>query len=520
MVNQIGRRDFMRSIAAWGAGVLPAGRIMAQSRDARSPAGVVTVRDGRIAGSREANGTRVWRGIPYASPPVGPLRGRAPQPATAWSGIRDATAFGSEAIQQSLEPNTGPMKGSEDCLYLNVWGPEQPSSTPRPTIVWIHGGGFVFGAGSEESYHGDGYAERGDVVFVTFNYRLNGFGYLRTSRDPGSANLGLLDQIAALRWVRDNIAAFGGDPGNVTVMGESAGGMSIGCLLGAPAARGLFHRAIIQSGGARPVYLPNEPRQVMALALREAGLRPGDDERLLALPASDLHRIFNALAVASNTALLGGEAFHPAVDGVVLPQHPLRALAPVPAMIGHCENEGVTFANVTTLVEGLPRKVRSLVGVERWAELTATYASTPRPQRDPTTDLFSDMFTGIPSLRLADRLVAAGAPVWSYRFDYPRASAIGAAHASDIPFTFGEPNGAPLPVDWTAEARAVSDRMRDSFIAFARTGSPQAAALPRWPRHDPAGLHYLRFDVEPSLASDFIGVARRSAWKSVPVDAV
>lgn len=519
-MNRIGRRNFMKLMAAMGAVVLPGGRAIAQALDARSPADVITVRDGRIAGTREANGTRVWRGIPYARPPVGSLRGRAPQEATAWSGIRDATAFGSEAIQQSLGPNPGPMKGSEDCLYVNVWAPERPASAPRAVIVWIHGGGFVFGAGSEASYHGDGYAERGDVVFVTFNYRLNGFGYLQTSRDPGSANLGLLDQIAALRWVRDNIAAFGGDPDNVTVMGESAGGMSIGCLLGAPASRGLFHRAIIQSGGARPVFLPDEPRQVMSLALREAGLRPGEDEKLLALPASDLHRVFNALAAASNSALLGGEAFHPAVDGVVLPKHPLLALAPVPTLIGHCENEGVTFAKVTTLTEGLPKKVRSLVGAARWEALTAAYTGTPRPQRDPTVDLFSDMFTGIPSLRLADGLVTAGAPVWSYRFDYEKASPNGAAHASDIAFTFGQPKGVPFPVDWTAEARAVSNLMRDSFIAFAKTGSPQTAALPQWPRHDPDGLHYLRFDVKPSVARDVIGAARRAAWKPVPVNAV
>lgn len=189
-------------------------------------------------------------------------------------------------------------------------------------------------------------------------------------------------------------------------------------------------------------------------------------------------------------------------------------------MIGHCENEGVTFANVATLIEGLPKKVRSLVGVERWEALTAAYASTPRPHRDPTIDLFSDTFTGIPSLRLANGLVAISAPVWFYRFDNEKASPIGAAHASDIAFTFGKSNGTPFPVDWTPEAKAVSDRMRDSFVAFARTGSPQTAALPRWPRHDPAGLHYLRFDVKPSVDSDFIGAARRSVWKPVPVSAV
>lgn len=481
---------------------------------------IVTIRSGRLSGTRGSNGTRVWRGIPYAQPPVGELRGRAPRASVSWTETRSATTFGSEAVQQGLGPIPAQVAGSEDCLYINVWAPEQPSEKARPVLVWIHGGGFVFGAGSEPIYDGEDYAARGDIVFVSFNYRLNGFGFLATSHQDGAANLGLLDQIAALRWVQDNIAAFGGDPANVTVMGESAGAMSIGCLLGAPMARGLFARAIIQSGGARPVFSQTDARKVTELALAKAGLQPDDDAKLMALPVEELKRIFKLMGDESNTALLGGEPFRPAIDGYVLPTHPLQNLAPVPTLIGHCENEGLTFAGVKNLLEGLPKRVRSLAGDARWEALTAAYAASARPQRDPMMDLFSDCFTGIPSLRLADGLAAVDAPVWSYRFDYQKASPIGAAHATDIAFTFGKAQGAPLPVEWTPEAQALSHHMRDSFIAFVRTGDPQTRDLPIWPRHDAKSLAYLRFDATPEISADYIGAARRQAWRDVPIEAV
>lgn len=511
----IGRRQVLGSMAATATVAIVGAPALAATTDT-----MVVTRSGWVRGAQELNGARVWRGLPFARPPIGPLRGRAPQLVEPWTGVRDATRFGSMAVQQALGPNAPPEPGSEDCLYLNVWAPASRSARPRPVLVWIHGGGFVLGSGSDPIYNGADYAQRGDLVFVTLNYRLGGFGFLATDRDPGSANLGLLDQVAALRWIRDNIAAFGGDPANVTVMGESAGGMSIGCLLGAPAARELFARAIIQSGGARPVFPAGQARQVTALALAEAGLRRGEDERLLKLSVDDLRRVFSALSAKAASPLLGGEPFHPAIDGVVLPRHPLLSLAPVPTMIGHCENEGATFEEFKPLYDGLPMKVRSLVGEARWSALTATYRDHPRPGRDPRTDLFSDCFTGIPSLRLADALAAAGTPVWSYRFDYQKASPIGAAHAADVAFTFGTPRGAPFPVEWTEEARTLSDRMRDSFIAFTRTGDPQTRDLPAWPRHDPHDLTFLRFDARCTVGHDFIGGARRAAWKDVPVEAV
>lgn len=513
----IGRRQMIASLGSFGAMALAG--FPAKSSSSEDSL-VVALKDGRVAGTREANGTRVWRGIPFARPPIGAARGRAPQPVEPWSTVKNTTAFGSPAVQQALGPFPAPTTGTEDCLYLNVWAPEQPSDKPRPVLVWIHGGGFVFGAASEPIYHGDGYAAWGDLIFVSFNYRLSGFGFLATTLDSGSANLALLDQIAALRWIRDNIAAFGGDPTAVTIMGESAGGMSVGCLLGTPAARGLFARAIVQSGGARPVYPVGEARQVTALVLAEAGLQPGDDEKLMKLPADELQRLFSAVAAKSDTALLGGEPFHPAIDGAVLQKHPLRTLATVPTLVGHCENEALTFSSMAALLEGLPAKVHALAGEKLWAGLTEAYEQNARPQRDPSLDLFSDCFTGVPSLRLSDELTKVGAPVWNYRFDYAKASPIGAAHGTDVAFTFGKAQGAPFPVEWTAEAQALSQLMTDSIIAFVRTGNPQTSALPEWPKHDPSQLAYMGFDVQPAIGFDYVGAERRAAWASVPIEAV
>lgn len=520
-MGQISRREVITR-SAGAAAALMLGRPFMAEASTVAASEPVTIGNGMLVGTREPNGTRVWRGIPYAQPPVGKLRGRAPQPVADWAGKREAIGFGPMAIQQPIGGGDAQMpEGSEDCLYLNVWAPESDSDTPRPVLVWIHGGGYVLGSGSDPLSVGDDYAARGDLIYVTLNYRLHGFGFLQTAREKGSANMALLDQIAALRWIQENIAAFGGDPAQVTVMGESAGAMAISTLMGAPLARGLFSRAILQSGGARPIYSQEDAQQVTALLLQEAGLEPGEDEALLDLPLEELKRVFLAIASNANTPLLGGEPYHPALDDTVLPKHPLDNLAPVSALIGHCENEAMTFARMASLIEGFPKKIRSKIGDALWQGLEETYAATARPERDPGLDLFSDCFTGIPSLRLANGLKALGASVWSYRFDYQNASVIGAAHATDLGFTFGKPGHAPIPhAEWDEEARRLSDQMRDAFIAFVRTGDPQTEALPQWPEHDAEGLAYLSFDAEPVVRSDFVGAARRAAWGDIPMDVV
>ncbi|WP_455924891.1 carboxylesterase/lipase family protein [Pseudomonas putida] len=480
----------------------------------------IKVAQGVLLGQRQPDGTRTWKGVPFAHPPVGELRFKAPQPLQAWHAPLKAEAYGPWAVQQPYPPVAQDKpKGEEDCLYLNIWAPAEAASRPRPVMVWIHGGAFVLGSGGDPRFDGSDYAQRGDLLFVTVNYRMGGFGYLQVHDEPGAANLGLQDQIAALRWVRDNIAAFGGDPTNVTVMGESAGAMSIGCLLGAPAAKDLFKRAIIQSGGARPLFQANETAQVLHQVLQAGAVTTA---QLQYMPVADLNNLFIKVASQSNTPLLGGEAYHPAVDGSLLPHHPLEGLTPVPTLIGHCRDESGLFVagKAVNLLEGLPARVRAKVGEAAWQQVVQTYQATTAAGGDWQRELFSDIFVGVPALRLADRLSAAGAPVWTYRFDYAQAGPYGPCHGSDIPYTFGLGQPGKGRGSFTAAEQALSQQMRDCFIAFAHTGDPQTKALPAWPRHDAQALDYLRFDTPLSLGRDYLGAERRAVWQAVPIAAL
>jgi para-nitrobenzyl esterase len=259
--------------------------------ETKSP--VVRLRAGRIVGVR-VEGACVFRGVPYAQPPVGPRRFRPPVECEPWDGVRDARDFGPIAHQfpTDLEEMQGRMDlaQSEDCLTLNIWTPE-PDGERRPVMVWIHGGAYLNGTGAAEWFDGTSFATRHNVVLVTINYRLAVFGYLHLAglspQEVGSGNSGLLDQIAALRWVADNIASFGGDPGNVTVFGESAGAMSVGVILGTPQAAGLFHRAILQSGAASSVTTADDATAVTVAVMTALGLTPEQKgvTRLRELPA-------------------------------------------------------------------------------------------------------------------------------------------------------------------------------------------------------------------------------------------
>lgn len=472
----------------------------------------VKTQQGEVEGIQDG-AAHVWRGIPFAQPPVGPLRGVSPRPPEAWHGIRSAASFGPRSVQQFSWDTSQPE--SEDCLYLNIWSPAAESDTLRPVLVWIHGGGFVIGSGSDTQFDGVGYATRGDLVYVTINYRLGGFGYLRNDRDPASANLGVLDQIAALQWIQDNIAAFGGDPQNVTLMGESAGGMSISVLLGTPRAAGLFHKAIVQSGGVKPVFAPDEPAHVVKRMLDTAGVE--NVEALMSLSTDAFNAACQLVALIEDDPILGGMPFHPAIDGLVLPVHPLDNLRRIPTLVGTCADEIGLFEvfDNKPLINGMPVRMRHYGGEAWWQALTDTYQATAGGGRWKS-ELLGDGFIGIPSLRLANALAAGSTDVWVYRFDYAGASEIGATHGADVSFTFNSPSAPPLPVEWNATAQRLAAQMQDAFIAFARSGSPQTADLPEWPMHTPDGLDYMVFDAECRIERDSIGAERRAAWASVP----
>lgn len=447
----------------------------------------IVTQQGTLRGA-VVNGARVWKGIPYARPPVGDLRFRAPQPAEAWEGVRDALAFG-PICPQPAPPETSlfgsnAVEMSEDCLHLNVWAPE-PSGSALPVMVWIHGGAFVSGASSLPLYDGTQLALRGDCVVVSLNYRLGALGFLHVSPlgEGFDSNTGLLDQVCALEWVRANIAAFGGDPDAVTLFGESAGAMSIAALLAMPAARGLFHRAVLQSGAAQSMPAA-QAESISAGFLRRLGVDGGNLERLKTLGAEEL------LAAA---AQMGSEAesagvtlpFQPAVEPGTLPVEPLQAVAEgsaagIPLIVGTNRDEGVFFFHDESQVmapEALIDTLRAMTGQEDVTEWLKEYPPTLAGQADMMTDLYFWRS----ALAFAEAQ-SRHAPVWMYRFDWtlPGHPFFGAAmHAVEIPFVFG--NLVLLPrmgVRLEPVMQNLSDAMREAWQGFAKAGDPSTGALP------------------------------------------
>ncbi|HEU4729613.1 MAG TPA: carboxylesterase/lipase family protein [Kofleriaceae bacterium] len=486
---------------------------------------VVETKSGKVRGFVRGE-VAIWRGIPYAAPPVGPLRFRPPEPPVAWAGERDATEFGDVAIQ-SRDPRTLTISGipqkavaSEDCLVLNVFAPAERGDGKLPVMVWIHGGAFIMGAGSIALYDGGSFAKQG-IVVVTINYRLGlpGFLYLGDLL-PGRAqgNYGLLDQIAALRWVRDNIAAFGGDPGSVTLMGESAGAISIGTLLGMPAARGLFHRAILQSGA--PELNPpsrDDAARVARMVLAELGASAEQLAELLAeLP---IDRVL--AAQERHTAAHGLGGVSPCIDGATVPVPPIEAIRAgsadgVPLLLGSNRDEWTLFevflgeASVEAFKEPLRRRYGAALDplVEAYRD-----RRPDRSLRRAWVDLVGDLAFGIPVIRLADAQ-AARAPVYAYRFDWESTGVggrLGATHALELPFVWNRldvPMAPALLGDSIAGAQALATTLHLSWAAFIKTGDPNGAGLPAWPRYNLERRPTLLLDREPRVAEDPAGKVR------------
>jgi para-nitrobenzyl esterase len=467
---------------------------------------------GKLEG-REEGGLQVFRGIPYAEPPVGARRFGAPEPVSPWAGVRKALEFGASAPQQTMIlPLPGMSVGAmdEDCLSLNVYTPAADAER-RPVMVWIHGGGFAIGSGSQPIYDGAPLARRGDVVVVTINYRLGplGFLYLKDlcpDLDGAVGNAGIRDQVAALEWVRDDIAAFGGDPENVTIFGESAGGMSVGTLLGMPSARGLFARAIPQSGAAHNVHSRETATNVAAHFLEELGLSPSDAPGKLREVPPDKLLDSHQQTILKLGAIVGGLPFQPLVDEESLPEPPLAAIragcaADVALLIGTTRDEwklfGILDGRIRKLDEArlVRRLSRQLPGTDVEA-LVETYRSTRegRASSEPY-ELFcaieTDRIFRIPAIRLAEAQPAHQPATFFYQFTWESPSlggALGACHAIDLPFVFGvlDKEGAELFAGGGPEAHRLSERAMDAWIGFARSGNPGHAGLPggRWEVYD------------------------------------
>ncbi|MFD2329239.1 carboxylesterase/lipase family protein [Cohnella sp. GCM10020058] len=445
---------------------------------------------GWLEGQAE-NGARSWKGIPYARPPAGERRFAAPERAAAWEGVRPAKAFGPPCLQPGgpaekygLSADTPPA--SEDCLYLNIWAPAKRTKKPLPVMFWIHGGAFVTGTGADSACDGASLARQG-VIAVTVNYRLGPFGFLHLAPlgEGFVSNAGLLDQIAALSWIRSEIAAFGGDPAQVTVFGESAGAMSIAAMLAMPDAKGLFARAILQSGAAQT--LPAEQaEQVTAGILLLLGIERSDAHLLKELPASTIMQA----AEEMGRMLGGGPAmlFQPVVEAATLPVEPLEAIRSgaaggVALLVGTNRDEGEYFirpGSAPVPLEGAIRGVELMTDIADAASLVRSYPHTAQGQ----ADIMTDLFFWRAALRLA-HAQTGHAPVWMYRFDWTSAvhpSLARAVHMREIVFVFGNLQvlerqlGATLGPD----ARRLTLEMQAAWLAFAKTGSPDTAKL-AWP---------------------------------------
>ncbi len=463
---------------------------------------------GVLRGRATADGGAEFRGIPYAAPPMGDRRFLAPAPIDPWDGERDATEFGTASVQLTGGPMThvfgaGHLPVGEDCLTLNVWTPGLDDAR-RPVLVWIHGGAFRMGTGGAPMYDGTRISRAGDLVVVSLNYRLGLLGF--SSADaPGDANCGLLDQVAALRWVQREIATFGGDPDHVTVFGESAGAKSVECLLAMPSAKGLFHRAILQSTYTTVLDAGPAARRAEAIAEKLGA----DDVTGLRTAALDALATAEAeVLLAEGAAPAGSGGNGPVIDPASLPTAPIDAVAAgaaadIPLLVGTTLDEFHLFASMGMNPAGadpddaaLAAHIATLLGTAAddpkvGAAVDAYRAARTEQGRDASNanlaiDAMTDRLFRQHSVRLAGAASRHG-EVYTYLFTRPSPAlggVLGACHGIEIPYVFGNLESSKAFVGDDEATRQLSDAVQDAWIAFARGGAPDTDQLGPWPRYD------------------------------------
>ena len=517
------------------------------SLSARDDAPVVATEAGQVVGYVH-NGINTFKGIPYAESTEGTNRFMPPVKRKSWSGIRSSRQYGPVAPQ-------GPRAGwandeeafmfswddgiqGEDCLRINIWTPAVNDTGKRPVMVWLHGGGFAAGSGQElKSYDGENLSRRGDVVVVSINHRLNVLGYLDLSaygdRFAASPNVGMLDIVAALEWVRDNIAAFGGDANCVTVFGQSGGGGKVSLLMGMPAAKGLFHRAIVESGSMVRAANQERSRQLADLVLSELGLSASPIQDIQALSYSSLLQAATKVLREHNPPPKGGIpnfrrmaemlGFAPVLDGNIIPAHPFdphaSALsASVPMIIGSTLNEFVTALNHPELEsmteEQLKTRVNAVYG-DKTAQVIAAFR-----KRTPTASVF-DLWSHIAAAGVRQSALAqataksspGNAPAYLYWFTWQTPVLSGrprAFHCAEIAFAFDNTDRCDAMTGGGPDARALAGVMSDAWIQFARTGNPNHAGMPHWEAFSPAQNQTMIFDNRCVLVNNIDAGEQRS----------
>lgn len=490
------------------------GRVAAAEPSSSPP--VVATGSGRLEGRKE-KGLEVFRGVPFAAPPLGSLRWREPQAVVAWGGVRKADAYAASCMQKPGIPvSAGGTDGSlsEDCLYLNVWTPASGTTGRRPVMVWIHGGALVFGSGNVALYDGAALAQRGAVV-VTINYRMGALGFFShpaiDGRGPSSpVNYGLLDQIAALRWVRENIAAFGGDPGNVTIFGESAGAQSVLALYASPLAKGLFHKGIAQSPYGIPSHTRAKAREVSEQVATAVGLAGASATaaQLRAVPAASFFQLGEKGPTLAPGFIVGDQA----LPRPILETFQQGKQARAPLIIGNNSDE----ATVATAFGMDPAKLVEKLRAAKFLlkKFYPGVADDAQLGREAVRDLVFTAFA-----RRIAYLHSQSTPTWRYYFSHVQqglqGKVPGVGHGGEIPFVMGTgADCACLVVPFTAADRRFSRQVGDYWFAFARSGRPDPANAPVWTQDGVREARTLEFGEETTLRKDFMK-ARLNAFIAI-----
>jgi para-nitrobenzyl esterase len=532
------RRDFLRE-----SGLLIATSSLGMARvfaDEGSPVTVETTY-GRVRGTDVA-GIKTFKGIPYGASTAGGNRFMPPVAPAKWAGVRDAIAYGPSAPQR--EPGVGRSASplavaaaglpaeSEDCLVLNVWTPALDNGRKRPVMFWCHGGGFATGSGSSPVTEGANLARRGDVVVVTINHRLNVLGFTALddaggSKFAGSGDAGMLDIVFALQWVRDNIARFGGDPGTVMIFGQSGGGRKVATLLAMPSAKGLFHRAIIESGATLKLVEREQGARVAHELMSTLGIAKGHARDLQKLPFDKIMAAYFQVVRRMNVDQMT-QGFSPLVDGKFIPAHPFHPVASsvsadVPVMLGSTRTELTSSAQPADFELSdaeMRSRIRGLIGTHANSAIEVYQKANPGAS---ASDLYfliaSDHRYSGPVMKIAERRAALGkGPVYLYYFRWETpvdGGRLKSPHTIEIPFAFDNVKAAARLTGGGPEAMVLADKVSHTWIAFARTGNPNASKLPRWTAFNATDRPTMVIDNDSKLVNDPIREQRLVMFKAL-----